>query len=105
MTAAKPPPERVTLYMQDDETWWVAKADDVEPSAIYILESAVEKRERALKALRALLEQALDSLESAIGWPGIVAADDALRIVEAIRHELDLPANAALAATKEEKSE
>jgi hypothetical protein len=43
--------------MQDDETLWVAKADDVEPSAVYILESAVEKRERALiESIEAALE-------------------------------------------------
>jgi hypothetical protein len=103
MTAPKPP-ELVTLFMStsghvstERHPWKSAHE--------YELRSAVEKRERALRALRALLEQALDSLESAIGWPGIVAADDALRIVEAIRHELDLQANAAIAATKEEKSE
>ena len=61
--------------------------------------SAVEKRERAL---RLLLEQALDSLESAIGWLGTVAADDAARTVDAIRDELVLEPNALAAADEGE---
>ena len=83
MTAPKPPPERITMYKH------------ATGALVYIHEAAVEKRERAL---RLLLEQALDSLESAIGWPGIVAADDAVRTVDAIRDELVLEPNALAAA-------
>ena len=84
MTAPKPPPDRVTLWIESTE---------------YIRADVVEKRERAL---RSLLEQALDSLESAIGWPGIVAADDAARTVDAIRDELVLEPNALAAADEGE---
>jgi hypothetical protein len=101
MTAPKPPPERITMYKHATGALHADCPHRTDPH-VYIHEAAVEKRERAL---RSLLEQALDSLESAIGWLGTVAADDALRTVEAIRHELTLTANAAISSTKEEKSE
>lgn len=91
MTAPKPPPERVTLYLDDYGHVWTEDeggSQGVDPAHVYILASVVEKRERAL---RSLLEQALDSLESAIGWLGTVAADDAVRTVDAIRDELVQP--------------
>ena len=104
MTAAKTPPERVTLYLDDYGHVWTEDeggSQGVDPAFDYVRADLAEKRERAL---RLLLEQALDSLESAIGWPGIVAADDAVRTVDAIRDELVLEPNALAAADEGEKS-
>ena len=98
MTAPKPPPERITMYKHVTGALHAECPHRTDPH-VYIHEAAVEKRERAL---RSLLEQALDSLESAIGWPGIVAADDAVRTVDAIRDELVLEPNALAAADEGE---
>ena len=108
MTAAKTPAEhvstmtlpellgRIEWYVRNNErTMLLSLCAGEIPARLKL----IEKRERAL---RLLLEQALDSLESAIGWPGIVAADDAVRTVEAIRDELVLEPNALAAADEGE---
>lgn len=53
MTAAKGPPERVTLYnpeLSDCGPFSTLVSDDFGTPHVYLLASAVEKRERALRA-------------------------------------------------------
>ena len=79
MTAAKTPPEQVTLYLDDYGYVWTEDeggSQGVDPAHIYILASVVEKRERALRsALHAVTELHVQPCECA-GCAALAAADE-----------------------------